>query len=256
MNQALLVGINNYPPPNRLNGCINDVNDVAAELQNALGYSQSNITKMLDADATAANIKAALKAVVGKLGKGDKFLFWYSGHGAQLQDGNAATDVICPVDFAFTAATSVTVSDFHDIFSTIPKGVTAAWGSDSCHSGDLEKDFYKLGVPKQFWRDEKDVRSKSTSVKTFRDISAALPSIALMSGCLSSQTSADAYIDDRYNGAFTYYFLQTLKAPNGLAKPLVNLIPLVQAALAKARYFQTPQLSGPPTLIDKAFLSS
>jgi uncharacterized caspase-like protein len=100
MDYALLVGINAYPFPNKLNGCVNDVTDISAALTTLLNFDSHNISTILDKAATAANIKAALSAVINKLHDGDRFLFWYSGHGAQLRQGDVATDVICPVDFA------------------------------------------------------------------------------------------------------------------------------------------------------------
>ncbi|HEY6873210.1 MAG TPA: caspase family protein [Geobacteraceae bacterium] len=256
MDRALLVGINRYPYPNALNGCVNDINDIEAELLNALGFAPENIVTLLDADATADAIRSALKDAVSKLTKGDRFLFWYSGHGAQLVDGDVATDVICPVNFDFTPETSVTVSDFHNVFSQIPTSVTADWGSDSCHSGDLERDFYRKGVPKVFRRNPATVHVATAPTKfaRFKDVSATLPNIALISGCRSDQTSADAFIDGRYNGAFSYYFIQTLRSPAGLKTSLTELVPEVQAALHNAGYDQIPQLSGPPSQVDRAFL--
>ena len=256
MDQALLVGINNYPYPNALNGCIDDINDIEAELVNALGFTSPNIVKLLDATATADNIRSELKNSVSKLHDGGRFLFWYSGHGAQLVDGDPSTDVICPVDFNFTSETSVTVDDFHNAFSQIPVVVEALWGSDSCHSGDLERDFYRKGVPKRFRRDPgiPHVAVKSMKFRGFRAISAALPNIALISGCRSDQTSADANIDGRYNGAFTYYFVQALRSPGGLTTTLSDLVPQVQAALKTNGYEQIPQLSGPPAIVSRPFL--
>lgn len=261
MDTALLIGINDYPYPNELHGCVNDIRDIAAELTGKLKFAQANISQLLDANATAVKIRSALETQVGKLHAGDRFLFWYSGHGSQLMAGNAATDVICPVDFNFTPATSVTVDDFHAVFSKIPRGVAAAWGSDSCHSGDLERAFHALGVPRMFRPPPSQEASQrraltAKEVRRFRDISAELPNIALLAGCQSDQTSADADINGRYNGAFTYYFLRQLATPGALGTPLQKLIPLVQTALTKAGYTQTPQLSGPPGLASKAFLAA
>jgi hypothetical protein len=259
MDKALCVGINKYAYPNALHGCVNDIKDISAELIGACGFKSSDIAMLQDQAGTAAAIKSALREFVALLKPGDRFLFWYSGHGAQLHDGDAATDVICPVDFNFTAQTSVTVQDFRDIFGKIPAGVTAVWGSDSCHSGDLEKDFYLKGVPKLFRRPPLEASEMAKlaapkTIRTFKDISTTLPNVALMSGCESDQTSADAYINGRYNGAFTYFLLQTLKAQGGLTVPLTALVTKVQAALQENRYVQVPQLSGPPSEVARTFL--
>lgn len=254
MNYAVLVGINAYPFPNVLHGCVNDALDISSELENHFQFQSSHITMITDEVATAENIKNTLSGVVNGLVAGDNFVFWYSGHGAQLINGNAGTDVICPVDFNFTPETSVTVDDFHEIFSKIPNGVIAAWGSDSCHSGDLEKDFYHLGAPKQFYGARPQAKPKSA--RKFKDISASLPNITLLAGCESSQTSADADINSRYNGAFTYFFLKQLNLPNGTTVQLQELMSEVSSALHRAGYPQSPQLSGRPSGTDKPFLSA
>ena len=196
MDRAVFVGINAYPYPNALHGCLNDINDVGAAVETVCHFDSAGIVVLTDDKATADAIMATLQNVVALLKAGDRFLFWYSGHGAQLTDGDAATDVICPVDFNFTQATSVSVQDFHDIFSRIPSGVIAMWGSDSCHSGDLERDLYRHGVPKMFRRDVSHRGSSApTKVRTFRDVAAALPNIALISGCRSDQSASTAWRD-------------------------------------------------------------
>jgi metacaspase-1 len=258
MDYALLVGINDYPYPNKLEGCVNDITDVKAELVGPLNFSGGKIATLHDAQATASNIKTALDDSISQLKDGDRFLFWYSGHGAQLTEGDARTDVICPIDFTFTPATSVTVDDFHRAFAKIPKGVRAAWGSDSCHSGDLEKDVRRKGYPKLF-RAEPSVLAKVYTTtpmkfKGFKGISNKLPNIALIAGCHSNETSADALIDGRYNGAFTYYFLKQLKISGALNVSLEKLIPGVREALRSAEYTQVPELSGPPSVVAKPFL--
>lgn len=251
MDHALLVGINKYPYPNELNGCLNDLVDMQAFLLKRCSFDAAGIQFIRDTDATSSNIKAALRKMVEGLKPYDRFLFHYSGHGAQLEEGNAASDVICPVDFDFTPETSVTVQDFHDIFSKIPKDVCGLWLSDSCHSGDLERDFYRNGVPKMFRARRTGPRKISTH--TFKSILADLPQIALISGCKSSQTSADADFDGRFNGAFTRYLLDTL-ATCGMSLPLTSLVSQVQLALKAHRYKQVPQLTGPPEQVQHTFL--
>jgi len=257
MDRAVFVGINAYPYPNALHGCLNDINDVGAAVVTVCHFDSTGIVVLQDDKATADAIKATLQKVVAQLKADDRFLFWYSGHGAQLVDGDAATDVLCPVDFDFTQATSVSVQDLHDIFSRIPSGVNAVWGSDSCHSGDLERDFYRHGVPKMFRRaaSHRGIAAP-TKVRTFRDVATTLPNVALISGCRSDQTSADAFIEGRYNGAMTYFLLQTLRAQDGPNVPLTTLVPRVQSALKTAGYDQVPQLSGPPSETRMTFLQS
>jgi len=77
----------------------------------------------------------------------------------------------------------------------------------------------------------------------------------LVSGCSSHETSADAEIDGRYNGALTYYFLETLSAPNGLTQTLEQAVVRTRAALHTNGYTQHPQLEGAANLMKQPFLS-
>ena len=63
----------------------------------------------------------------------------------------------------------------------------------------------------------------------------------LWAGCRDDQTSADAYIDGDYRGAFTHHFCQALKTSSeGLRSK--QLIGEVRAALEKDGFDQVPQL--------------
>ena len=108
-NRALLVGINAYPSPNRLSGCINDIDDMSEYLQSACGFEAGDIQTIADKQATTANILAALEAFVASLAPGDRALFHYSGHGAQMPTRTSGEidgldEVICPVDFDWSDA--------------------------------------------------------------------------------------------------------------------------------------------------------
>jgi hypothetical protein len=57
MKRAVCIGINNYPGIfNDLKGCVNDAKDWSALLQ-GFGF---DVSLMLDSQATARNVKAAL----------------------------------------------------------------------------------------------------------------------------------------------------------------------------------------------------
>lgn len=253
MDYALLVGIDAYAPPNTLYGCLNDVTDVRLKLIDGYAFAPSSIQLLTDSAATTAGIKRGLLDTVSELAPRDRFVFWYSGHGDQLVLGDAATDVICPIDYAGTAATSITVADFHTYFSQIPNGVRAYWGSDSCHSGDLERAMHRTGIPRLFQR-PRHALPQTLRFVTMRDIATTLPNIALLAGCRSNQTCADSFINEHHNGAFTYYFLNVLDRVGGGQTPLRGLIREVQTALTAAHFDQTPELTGSPEAAANPFL--
>lgn len=79
---ALLVGINDYPPgTDRLQGCVNDVENVRTTLRDL--YVDPAIEVLTDGDATYANVIASFRSHLGRAGKGDVAYFHYSGHGAR-----------------------------------------------------------------------------------------------------------------------------------------------------------------------------
>lgn len=144
-SRAFLVGINRYPD-SPLRGCVNDVMDMADLLTRNYGFSKADVTILTDGRATTANVLDGLRAFVRGLEPGDRALFHYSGHGAQVPDkvnaweADHLDEVICPIDFDWTPKRMITDKQFHDVFAGIPEGVRFAWVSDSCHSGDLSRD--------------------------------------------------------------------------------------------------------------------
>jgi hypothetical protein len=79
---------------------------------------------------------------------------------------------------------------------------------------------------------------------------------ALISGCMTTEESADAvFPPNRFNGALTYYLLDTLNAAAGLSLPLTTVVNNVTTALRANNYSQTPQLRGPSSLTQAPFLA-
>ena len=109
MNKALLVGINKYPAPNELNGCVNDVTDMAKFLVADCNFVKSDIRMLTDERATKNAIMDRLAWLLSGLRAGDRIFFHYSGHGAEFPirnvqgDVTAVHDVICPVNFDWSA---------------------------------------------------------------------------------------------------------------------------------------------------------
>ena len=66
---------------------------------------------------------------------------------------------------------------------------------------------------------------------------------ALLSACASHELSADAYIENRFNGAFTHYLLKNLKK-YAAKMPMNKIIQLVDKDLAANDYDQRPQTEG------------
>ena len=265
-NKALLVGINAYPnPSNNLRGCINDIVDMEYFIasKNKV-YQKENIRTLADSRATKKGILTALNWLLLGASAGDQILFQYSGHGAQISSRSIAIEkdgldeIICPYDFKGEAATETAISDkeFANIFAKIPQGVHFVWISDSCHSEDLSRkheiveanngnsnyDFKET----RFRRfNHKQSTQEAEAVVPIASLGAAVIPLhgALLSGCASHQLSADAYINNRFNGAFTHYLIKNLSL-YGQDASMQDIVKYVNIDLMENDYDQNPQSEG------------
>jgi hypothetical protein len=264
-NKALLVGINKYPNPNNeLRGCINDILDMEhyISVQNNV-YAKENIKKLTDKDATKAGIIKQIKWLLADAAPGDQLLFHYSGHGAQAPtlyphlESDGMDEIICPYDFDGSSATALRDKEFAHLFVGIPRGVHFVWISDSCHAEDLSRD-PELPEDEHYRYFNTDLLNQNGSfsspqLKTQNEVpvSPVLTPLngALMSACTSRQLSADAIINNRFNGAFTHYLIQNLIEYH--QKPMELIVDLVNVDLEQNGYEQNPQIEG--LLQDRAF---
>lgn len=245
--RALLIGINYYGTSNKLNGCINDVNNMQKVLVERLGFSTQKIRRLTDqnkrnraAMPTRKNIVKCLRALVASA---EPFLFFhYSGHGSHVKDLNGdevdgQDECICPVSGGW-------IIDDHirAILDKLKPTQTLFMIFDSCHSGtvaDLHKEYYiKHGKP---------VLVRNTRVTPTNG------NIVVLSGCRDDQTSADAWEERQSQGALTYAFRKSLKAQmdgvDGIAAPSPDMISYkrlfkaVVQVLIKNRYSQRAVIS-------------
>ena len=256
-NKALLVGINKYPDPrNELRGCVNDILDMEHFIsQKNKVYAPENIKKLTDKEATKKGIVAQIKWLLEGAQEGDSLLFHYSGHGAQQATQHPAIEkdgldeIICPYDYDGSNATSLRDKEFAQLFAGIPQGVHFVWISDSCHAEDLSRDPFQ-GVEKhyRYFNTLKPLMEDGSFVESPDTLLEFAPVIkplngALLSACASNELSADAYINNRFNGAFTYYLLKNLLQYSNNT-PMEKVIQLVNKDLSKNGYDQNPQSEG------------
>ena len=268
-NKALLVGINAYPnPSNNLRGCINDIVDMEYFIasKNKV-YPKENIRTLTDSRATKKNILSALNWLLLGASAGDQILFQYSGHGAQIPshspeiEKDGLDEIICPYDFSGEDAAETAISDkeFASIFTKIPQGVHFVWISDSCHSEDLSRKHDIVGANEgnsnydfKETRFRRFNRNHSINQSGQTEASAPVTSLgtaviplhgALLSGCASHQLSADAYINNRFNGAFTHYLIKNLNL-YGQNASMQEIVKYVNIDLMDNDYDQNPQSEG------------
>ena len=276
--KALLVGINKFANYEQftLNGCVNDAKDMAMLHKDLLGFKASETTILTDAQATKANIMASLKAMVAdaKAGKLSSLVFSLSSHGTQMSDTSGdepdgKDEAFVPHDIAEKSGSwdrnhIISDDELHDVFTQLPDSVLLEVYLDTCHSGSgLRGAEFGLHAPKPRYvaPPEHEFRKKTAKMRGFtlkgpprsakqHGASASKDAVAgahhiLWTGCNANETSADAYFNGRYNGAFTYYFVKVMRdTKNQLSRK--DTVAKIRA-LMKGDFAQNPQLEGNAT---------
>jgi hypothetical protein len=274
--KALFVGINKFAnyPQFTLNGCVNDAKDMGALYKELLGFKASEIATLTDAQATKAKIMSSLNTMVAaaKAGKLNCLVFALSSHGTQMDDPSGdepdgKDEAFVPHDIAekngkWDPARIISDDELHDLFASLPSNVLLEVYLDTCHSGSgLRGAEFGLNAPRARYVAPPDheftkrtARMRGFTLDRPRAAAPGARALAkevagqhhiLWTGCKSNQTSADAYFDGRYIGAFTYYFVKVMRdSRNQLSRKAV--VAKVRA-LMKGKFEQDPQLEGNAT---------
>jgi hypothetical protein len=274
--RALLVGINRYKIPGAdLRGCVNDVKNLKSVLTRYYGFADSNIRTLTDLQATKRAMQSAITNLIGKARAGDVLLLHYSGHGSNVPDGSGdeadgRDEILCPTDLDWQ---DPLLDDWLRVeFDRLPAGVNFTVIMDCCHSGtntraiqplDAKRIERFLPCPLDLLAVESgrrlrgSVRGGRTELRaTSRRgdiVNVNMPEL-LITGCRSTQTSADAYIGNTYNGALTYNLVAAINARKGKLT-YRELHHLALQSLKKGRFDQVPQLEGRSSSFDLPFLS-
>ena len=138
-----MIGCNYKFSAYELYGCINDVRNIAILLKTKLGYSDTDITVLVDDGSTEMPSKEVilrhLRSLMNSMYSGDISFIWYSGHGAQLEnstDDGGFNECWCPPD-TIKHGTYIIDDTLSEIVRTAPANTTVFIGSDSCHSGTV-----------------------------------------------------------------------------------------------------------------------
>ena len=92
-------------------------------------------------------------------------------------------------------------------------------------------------------------RSRRNAREANDIVNADMPEV-LITGCRDTQTSADAFINNRYNGALTYGLIEAIRATQGQLT-YRELHDRASTIIKKKRFEQVPQLEGRKAMFDK-----
>lgn len=253
VKRALMVGINAYQYVNGLSGCVNDIVDAKAQILDKYGFAEANTTTLLDGQATRVNMLGALEKLVAESQPGDFLYFHYSGHGAQIPDTNGdekdgRDEILCPVDAraANGKISNIIVDDeINTILGKLKPGVGFFMVSDSCNSGTIDQGLDRKARGITLPANIKNVTPLKANLKAMASFQSRVDAgkYTIITGCQETQTSADAHINGRWNGALTYCLLETLKV-GGPEMTYAAWHRATATELKNRRYSQIPNLLG------------
>ena len=213
MKKALLIGINYIHSPDnvKLSGCIDDAQSIKQMLIQYLGYTEENIILLIDTDEsnmpTGMNIYKKLQQIIVDSESIDEFFFHYSGHGSQFTDTNndeidGKDEFIIPCDY--TKIGVITDDLLRFMINQIKCRTLMLF--DCCHSGSI------VDLPYQF-----DLQKDGNIRKNIQsNYNCPNKEIYKISGSRDDQVSLSMfdYIANKYRGACTHSFIDTLTAHN------------------------------------------
>jgi hypothetical protein len=228
--RALLFG-DNYPDTSyQLNGCIHDIDDVEYKLNKEMpGFI---ITKFKNAEVTCSRFYTEIKNALLASQAGDFILIWYSGHGTQLPSNHEADgydEALYLNDGPFTDDKMMELQQF------TPAGVIVDANFDSCFSAGMAKEFGNPNSIKSKFHQMPGTLYMTKKVKTIAKTSSKW---AIFAGCGEGQTSADAWFNNRANGAYTYYALKSFGPGVSFDGKIIN----IRKLLPSKEFEQAPEL--------------
>ncbi len=285
---AVLVGINKYKG-SPLRGCVNDVIIMRDILVKKYSIPANQIRLVLDERATKNHIEERLEWLATN--EAENKLFHYSGHGARIpvqryDENNYEPDnmdeLLCPYDFSWEG-TYITDNIIDGILSKMSDKHHMSMIFDCCHSGTIDRsidmftsnprviptpidllsrlssellseniittacDPTASDVLKDLLEIQKTVGIvQNTKTKTSRH------NVSIVTGCRDDQTSADAWLNNRFQGALSFVLQETLMFhPNITIKNLRNEC---ERKLKKYGFTQVPQLISSPANLNKPFI--
>lgn len=238
---ALLFGINDYMGSgNDLQGCLNDIDDVAKKITSE--FPDFQIRKFKDSEVTTYKFISEIENALTALTLPGVLYIHYSGHGTQIPNIQEENKY----DEALYLYNGPLVDDnIWTLQQKTPDGLIVIAKFDSCFSGGMDRDvmtksrFYKMP----------GVRVMKGAVRKFNKT--ASDKWVIFSGCGEEQTSADAWFNNRPNGAFTYFDLKSYSSNSTYKEEITKL----NTFLPSSNFDQIPELYGNSFLFNNKVLT-
>ena len=230
-NSALLIGINYFGTQHELYGCINDTSSINSLISSYNYQKVCILTDNTEKKPNHNNILTEFKNLLSNSHSGDVLLLFYSGHGSYILDKNnnektGKDQVIIPCDLS-----EIVDDELKSIIQTnLKKDVTLIALFDCCHSGSI------LDLKYQYM----DSLDKNNFTENINETETT-GNVIMISGCNDVQTSSDASINNKNQGAMTWAFLEAFKSEKNITWR--NLLIKMRDLLQKSDFTQLPQLT-------------
>ena len=241
MKKALVIGINSYPLPYQLQGCVNDANDYKALLLSK-GFSVAMLT---NANATRTKILSALNTLTTGRRSGDNVVLAVSYHGSRVPDTSG--DELDGYDECGVSVDMKAILDdeIRMYLGRLPAGVITDVFMDCCYSGTgtRAKCVNVIGcrcVPGKAVK----IGKKPKELVIVPDLKHSLMA-ASGEGQLSAEILAGGVTP---RGAFSYYLSQAIRAGGTRA----SNVEYAAQRIAELGISQVPQLEATETEANQA----
>ncbi len=287
---AVLVGINSYKS-DPLRGCIIDTVIMRDLLIKKYKVPASSIRLILDDRATKNNIEERLEWLVSNDSENKFFYYSGHGAQIPIQDYSAnnhevdgMNELLCPVDFSWNG-TYILDNDINNILNKMKKEHHMTMVIDACHSGTISR-----GISDLIWGLKTPGYHKIKTIPTPLDLISRVDivnladkalgmtleeafgvqkpiepkrvlrktkvfstnNVSILTGCREDQTSADAYIGNRFQGALSYFMQGILLRELHIS--LRDLRAQCAVQLNNNKFTQIPQLIASEENVDKPFI--
>lgn len=221
--RALIIGINKYPKifGRQLHGAVLDAQGYKSLLEQRFGFASSEISLLLDEQATRDAILAEIDGMVAWGAAGSQAVIIYCGHGRQIGDLESDEDdtkdeTLVPYDSG-NGVDNCDIRDdelWHRIVALNERGVMVTTVLDSCHSGSATRDPAMKSVrtlPVDFVPNFS--RASSTNPAQSRKLQLRRDRIHL-AACRDDQVAGEIQVVENnsvvWRGAFSYHLQRLL----------------------------------------------
>lgn len=228
--RALLIGVNYTGTSYALGGCVDDAKRMETFLSQRGYQIFQTMTDETEMKPTKANILSELERMLVSSQEGDLLFFYFSGHGSHVGDRNGdetdgQDEMIISVD-----GNGVLDDEVKALLSNhLKKNVTLFGLFDSCHSGSM----FDL---RYIYLDSENNGQNTEETQ----LTECEGNVIMISGCMDKQTSAEANIDGKPQGAVSWAFYSAMSRGELSWRELVVQM---RDILKTHQFSQIPQMS-------------